>query len=193
MTYDVICRWIRHILERFEQRYPHLKDIVAKTKMLLPSMHIHAHQELCQLVYALRYAEGCALMHGEGVETPWAELNAAGYSTREMTAGARHDSLQALFNFWNWVKLEKLGACDAISIRTTADFWCRNHTPQGSRARVRRPIEQHALLCVPVWESWRKDNGILVQGGFRRQCTHPVDVRCQREGVRKQRAAGDSR
>lgn len=104
-----MCQWIRNILRRFEKRYPHLRDIVARMKTLLPSMHIHAHKELCQLVYALYYAQGFGHMHGEGVETPWSELNAAGYSTREMTAGARHDALNALFNFWNWLKLEKIG------------------------------------------------------------------------------------
>ncbi|KAI0349001.1 hypothetical protein OH77DRAFT_1358048, partial [Trametes cingulata] len=57
--------------------------------MLLPKMHMHAHKELCQVVYAFCYARGFGLAHGEGVETPWAELNAAGLSTREMNAGAR--------------------------------------------------------------------------------------------------------
>ena len=77
--------------------------------MLLPSMHIHAHQELCQLVYALCFAEGYALIHGEGIETTWAELKAIGASTREMTGGGRHDALNGQFNFWNWLKECNLG------------------------------------------------------------------------------------
>ena len=48
-TYDVICRVIRHILNRWEKRFPELLALIRHTKMLLPSMHIHAHQELCQL------------------------------------------------------------------------------------------------------------------------------------------------
>ena len=71
-------------------------------------MHLHAHKELCQITYALAYAAGFGLAHGEGVETPWAEFNIAGLTTREMTAGARHDAINDLFNYWNWVKNELL-------------------------------------------------------------------------------------
>ena len=44
MTYDVICRLIRNIVKRFEEDYPQYVNIVKDMKMLLPAMHIHAHQ-----------------------------------------------------------------------------------------------------------------------------------------------------
>ncbi|KAH9846526.1 hypothetical protein C2E23DRAFT_743934, partial [Lenzites betulinus] len=103
-SYDVVCSFICHIVARFSQSHPELVPIVQELKMLLPKMHMHAHQEMCQIVYAFCYARGFGLAHGEGVETPWAELNIAGLSTREMTAGARHDALNSLFNYWNWRK-----------------------------------------------------------------------------------------
>lgn len=111
VTYDVICRWIRHILERWKTLFPELLPLIERTMMLLPSLHIHAHQELCQLVYTLCYAEGFADIYGEGVETPWREFNQAGASTREMTAGARHDWLTVMYNQWNWEKLVGIGEC----------------------------------------------------------------------------------
>ncbi|RDX47144.1 hypothetical protein OH76DRAFT_1354723 [Lentinus brumalis] len=104
MTYDVICRWIRKILERWEKLFPELIPMISRTKMLLPSMHLHAHKELCQLVYALCYADGFADSYGEGVETPWHELNQAGIITREMTKGGRIDWLNSVFIDWNWLK-----------------------------------------------------------------------------------------
>ena len=108
-TYDgVICRVIPHILNRWEKRFPELLALIRHTKMLLPSMHIHAHQELCQLVYALCYAEGFADIYGEGVEVPWNELNQVGLPTREMTKGARRDWLNSVINDWNWLRF--LGA-----------------------------------------------------------------------------------
>ncbi|KAJ3014547.1 hypothetical protein NUW54_g1280 [Trametes sanguinea] len=109
VTYDVVCSYICNIVERFKKSRPDLVPIIEQLKMLLPKMHMHAHQEACQVVYALCYAHGFGLIHGEGVETPWAELNPAGLSTREMTDGARHDALTSLFNYWNWRKVENMG------------------------------------------------------------------------------------
>ncbi|KAH9856760.1 hypothetical protein C2E23DRAFT_722024 [Lenzites betulinus] len=99
MSYDVVCSYICNILERFAKSHPDLLPIVQDLKMMLPKLHMHAHQEMCQVVYAFCYARGFGLAHGEGVETPWAEMNIAGLSTREMTAGARHDALNSLFNY----------------------------------------------------------------------------------------------
>ncbi|PIL29558.1 hypothetical protein GSI_08366 [Ganoderma sinense ZZ0214-1] len=107
-TYDVICSRLRSMIPRFEKHHPKLVPIIKDLKCLLPSMHLHAHKELCQIVYALAYADGFGLAHGEGVETPWAEFNIAGLTTREMSAGARHDAINDLFNFWNWLKQERM-------------------------------------------------------------------------------------
>lgn len=108
-TYDVICMYLRKLLERFRVHFPDLVPLVEDLLCCLPKFHSHAHKELCQIVYALSYTTGFGLSHGEGVETPWAELNFAGLTTREMTAGARHDALNDLFNFWNRQKLENIG------------------------------------------------------------------------------------
>ncbi|KAL1942577.1 hypothetical protein VTO73DRAFT_6179 [Trametes versicolor] len=109
-TYDVICMYLRKLLERFRVHFPDLVPLVEDFLCCLPKFHSHAHKELCQIVYALSYTTGFGLSHGEGVETPWAELNFAGLTTREMTAGARHDALNDLFNFWNRQKLENIGS-----------------------------------------------------------------------------------
>ena len=107
-TYDVICSYVRNIIKRFEAFHPSQAGIVRRLKMLLPKMHMHAHKSLCQVVYAICYAKGFGLMHGDGIETIWSELNSAGLSTREMTAGACHDALCSLFSYWNWQKIEKM-------------------------------------------------------------------------------------
>ena len=92
-TYDVICKLIRRLLEHFNEKYPHLAPLIGKLKCLLPKLHIHAHQEMCQVVYALAYAAGFGLIYGEGIETPWTALNCAGLATCEMMGGARRDAL----------------------------------------------------------------------------------------------------
>ncbi|TFK79314.1 hypothetical protein K466DRAFT_470253, partial [Polyporus arcularius HHB13444] len=109
LTYDVICIYIKGLLERFKKRFPHLVPIIEKLQCCIPSFHINAHKDLCQVVYGLCYALGFGYIHGEWVETPWAEHNIAGLVTKKMTTGGRHDALNDLFNFWNRVKLERLG------------------------------------------------------------------------------------
>ena len=109
-TYDVVCSYIKRILERFKDYHPHLLPLVERVKMLLPKMHIHGHKELCQAVYAIPYAEGFGHTSGDGIETPWADTNDAGRTTREMTSGGRIDTLVGLFNFWNWRKTEQTGS-----------------------------------------------------------------------------------
>ncbi|PIL27223.1 hypothetical protein GSI_10367 [Ganoderma sinense ZZ0214-1] len=78
--------------------------MLKKLLMLLPRIHMYAHKDLCQAVYSLAYAAGFGLTHGEGVETPWAELNISSLATREMSGGGCEDALNSLFNFWNWSK-----------------------------------------------------------------------------------------
>ncbi|KAI0689191.1 hypothetical protein C8T65DRAFT_523376, partial [Cerioporus squamosus] len=105
-TYDVVCSYIKHILERFKDYHPDLRPVVERMKMLLPKLHIHSHKELCQAVYAIPYAEGFGHNDGEGIERFWGGNGDAGRPTREMTSGARQDCLVAVFNFWNWCKIE---------------------------------------------------------------------------------------
>ncbi|KAI1782629.1 hypothetical protein LXA43DRAFT_905177 [Ganoderma leucocontextum] len=109
MTYDVICITIRHIVEHWREFFPESVPMLENLLMLLPRMHMYAHKDLCQAIYSLAYAAGFGLTHGEGVETPWAELNISGLSTREMSGGGREDALNSLFNYWNWSK--NLGMC----------------------------------------------------------------------------------
>ena len=87
---------------------------------LLPKMHMHAHKDQCQVVYAICNAIGWGLMHGEGVEILWAVFNIAGLTTREMTAGARHDALVALMSFWNWERIEKTGESEEFLVADSA-------------------------------------------------------------------------
>ena len=106
VTYDVICIYIKKMLQRFEKYFPQLTGLIADIKCGVPAFHANAHRNLCQVGYGLCYAEGFGNIRGEWVETPWAELNIAGLLTCKMSAGARHDALNDLFNHWNCVKLE---------------------------------------------------------------------------------------
>ncbi|THH29101.1 hypothetical protein EUX98_g5085 [Antrodiella citrinella] len=62
------------------------------------------HLDLCHTVYALCYTWGAGIVSGESVEHPWSEHNQVGLSTRKMSAGGHHDTLNDFLSFWNWLK-----------------------------------------------------------------------------------------
>ncbi|THH17939.1 hypothetical protein EUX98_g9037 [Antrodiella citrinella] len=107
-TYDVACIYEVNFRQRFERQFPHLADTVKHVTMKLPRMHMLAHKELCHTVYALCYAWGAGIVSGESVEHPWSEHNQVGLSTREMSAGGRHDTLNDFLSFWNWLKVQQM-------------------------------------------------------------------------------------
>ena len=123
LTYDVGCQYIAHLLERWKEW--DLPDkyipIVEKLRILLPQMHMLAHQESCQTDYCMGFKKGTGHTCGEIVETIWAEHNAVGLSTREMNGGARRDALNDFFNSWNWYKNEGRGKWSRRMLSAHAD------------------------------------------------------------------------
>lgn len=109
MHYDVMCIYVRNLLKRLQKHFPDAVPIAEKMLCCLPGFHAYGHRELCQVVYALRLAQGFGLQYGEGVEHPWRKLNQAGPPTSEMMAGHRQDKLTASMNFWNLEKRNKEG------------------------------------------------------------------------------------
>ncbi len=108
-SYDVLCIYIKQMLERWGVYFPELVPIIAKMLCCISSFHIHSHHDLCQAVFSMCYAISWGLLHMETIEHPWARLNKAAAPLREMTGGARHDAYNDLFNFWNREKLERMG------------------------------------------------------------------------------------
>ena len=86
-----------------------LYKILAEMEGQIPADHINRHgaeyQTLWQAVYF-----GCrAHFHGETAEMIWAFMNPLGSSTRQMTGGARHDTINFVLNAWNTSKVLRQG------------------------------------------------------------------------------------
>jgi hypothetical protein len=113
LTYDIACSWSVHFMERLEEKYGdifELEDDVDVT-FAIPKFHIPAHGLDCQCSFNLNYLHGAARTCGEGIETGWAELNAAAPSIREMSWEHRHEVLNDLFGAINFRKLRTMGEC----------------------------------------------------------------------------------
>lgn len=109
VTYDIWCQFSVKLKERFAKSFPHLMPLIDCLRGAIPKMHIHNHIAACQLIWALNFIKYSAETYGEAIESGWAEQNESSGSTKEMNAGHRHDSLDDIFGFWNWLKLTSLG------------------------------------------------------------------------------------
>ncbi|KAJ7444965.1 hypothetical protein B0H11DRAFT_2249680 [Mycena galericulata] len=107
ISYDIVCQWWKHLLERLKKLPPLVRITIAQIliKFVIPKMHIHAHTLACQLVFSLNLLLGAAQTEGEGIERPWAHIGPIAASTRVMGPGGRHDCLDCHWSFWNWMKL----------------------------------------------------------------------------------------
>ncbi|KAJ2912805.1 hypothetical protein MD484_g7609, partial [Candolleomyces efflorescens] len=108
VTYDVACQYFVKLKERFRVSFAELSDVVDIIRMLVPKMHLDGHKEDCRYRFSLNYSEGAGRVHGEGIETSWAESKQSGGSTRQMNHGHRHDTINDFHNYWNWEKIHKM-------------------------------------------------------------------------------------
>lgn len=114
ITYDVACQFSIKFKTRFGRSFPDFEFIVDLIYFLVAKMHLFGHIDGCKYKYNLNYFFGSGRIHGEGIETTWAESKQAGGSTRQMNAGHRHDKVNDLHNFWNWMKLVGLRELDLL-------------------------------------------------------------------------------
>ncbi|KAJ7446857.1 hypothetical protein B0H11DRAFT_1745318 [Mycena galericulata] len=106
ISYDIVCQWWLHLLERLKKLPPlvRIAIILEMFRFVIPKMHIHAHTLKCQILFSLNLVPGSGQTDGEGIERPWASIGAIATSTRVSGPGARHDALDDHWNFWNWLK-----------------------------------------------------------------------------------------
>ncbi|KZT31244.1 hypothetical protein SISSUDRAFT_1067932 [Sistotremastrum suecicum HHB10207 ss-3] len=76
----------------------------------IPKFHILAHGEECQSKYSLNRRPFTARFDGEIIERHWANSNAAGPSTAEMTPNARRETLEDMWNSSNFHKVVGIGS-----------------------------------------------------------------------------------
>ncbi|KAJ7633330.1 hypothetical protein DFH06DRAFT_1140041 [Mycena polygramma] len=110
ISYDIVCQWWKTVIERL-QALPELVRcvlILSMVAFVIPKMHIHAHILACQIVYSLNLKPGSGQTDGEGIERPWSNIGGIASATRIMGPGARHDTIDDHWMYWNWEKLLSL-------------------------------------------------------------------------------------
>ncbi|KAJ7222671.1 hypothetical protein B0H12DRAFT_1078252 [Mycena haematopus] len=107
-SYDSFCSFVVNLLERAIALFPDekwLQTLLKQSEGQIPADHIRNHGPGCQEIWQAVYFACRAHFHGESAEMLWAFLNALGSSTRQMTAGARHDIINFVVDAWNTRKV----------------------------------------------------------------------------------------
>ncbi|KAJ7479034.1 hypothetical protein FB451DRAFT_1450747 [Mycena latifolia] len=108
ISYDSYCSFVVNQLNRaitlfLEEEWLH--TLLASVEGQIPADHINGHGLECQTIWQAVYFACRAHFHGETAEVLWAFLNALGASTRQMTGGARHDTINFVIHAWNLLKV----------------------------------------------------------------------------------------
>ncbi|KAA1479149.1 hypothetical protein DENSPDRAFT_886475 [Dentipellis sp. KUC8613] len=160
MTYDIDCQYSPGLWDRVET-LPHFLHPVTipELQFMIPKFHLPAHKEACHYTYSLNYLPGAAQSDGEAVERNWASVNGLASSTKEMTPGARQDTLNDHFGHANWRKNVGIGETILRRMNEAIPETIRNMHVLEEFSNVLE-LEQPGL--VAKWEAeviaWEKDH-----------------------------------
>ena len=118
-SYDCMCQYSIHLVERFEKKFPDVAHVVKRLRCGIPALHVQGHREDCMYFFGTAYMECVGHFHGETAEHYWPEANQLGPQTRQMNRGHRQDTLIDHHNDWNWKKTASLGImspCHALHL-----------------------------------------------------------------------------
>jgi hypothetical protein len=113
---------------------------------VIPKMHIKGHGPRCGPEFSLNLKPGSGQTDGEGIERPWSNIGGIAASTRIMGPGARHDTIDDHWSYWNWQKLVSLGMCwiyeNEVKLISFAASTLRRRL---DNAREQEVVQQEAL------------------------------------------------
>lgn len=116
--YDIACKFninaynrcIENPYSPLEPRFRnHLRSELGHVLYKVNKFHIKSHKPQCADQYGLNYTPLVGMRAGEEIETGWPHTNREQWSTREMGAGARRDTLTAHMLFMNLRKRNAMG------------------------------------------------------------------------------------
>lgn len=125
VLYDIACQWERNLWKHRHKALPLFLQIDTSTLRVdtaIPKNHINGHKAACHITYSLNFRTGVGRTDGEGIERDWSVINQAAGSTKQMTEGARHDTLDDMWGDWNYRKvfgMRKQQAFGFFSLRTS--------------------------------------------------------------------------
>jgi hypothetical protein len=130
---------------------------------VIPKMHIEGHDVECGTLYSLNLIPGSGQTDGEGIERPWANIGGIASSTRIMGPGARHDTIDDHWAYWNWQKLISLGTSrrdfagmDTDACISAATLRRKLDTALEQQVVQREALDVFSLAQQDRIEGWKK-------------------------------------
>ncbi|KAF7968026.1 hypothetical protein HWV62_32158 [Athelia sp. TMB] len=164
ISYDIVCQWKINLPDRsrkmpadIQQNHPDSPPLEERIRFGVPIWHAAAHEDQCQMTNSLRYQPGMGHTDGEGIERGWSRINPHASSTKEMGQGARHDTLDDIFNHHNWERNIMLGdmlAKRLIIAKEERDVQLKAF--KEIRDTVNMAAAEQWIKDVTAWESERK-------------------------------------
>jgi hypothetical protein len=114
LSYDIICQYFRNLGKRrlqFPKWMQIPKFIFKSITYVIPKFHIYGHGRKCQTKFSLNFLKWSARSDCEDPEWWWAHINPLSMQTKEMSPGARHDTIDDHVASWNWRKIVGFGTC----------------------------------------------------------------------------------
>ena len=116
--YDINCQYRIHFKKRMAWLGEQTGSLPSVSGARFPTtlaavgkFHLPAHKASCRYKYSYHWLPGVGMTDGEAPERIWAILNDIGGSTREMTAGHRHDVINDHHSDMNVRRTHSIGAC----------------------------------------------------------------------------------
>ncbi|KAK7017019.1 hypothetical protein VNI00_018746 [Paramarasmius palmivorus] len=103
--------------------------------------------------FSLNYIKGAGFTDGEGMERIWGVHNALSNCTKTMGPGARQDTLEASFDFWNFLKYISMG--EHLRVRYRDAVGDRNKQKvahEGLTANLPKELVERWTKLVESWE-----------------------------------------
>ncbi|KAG2112112.1 hypothetical protein DEU56DRAFT_749410 [Suillus clintonianus] len=160
VSYDIACQWSKNIWTRMS-KYPsrlHFERDGKTMTFLVPKFHLPAHITACQTSFSHNLIKGMGRTDGEAPERGWANINPVATSTREMGPGARRDTLDDHFGYYNWKKFTNFGISLLSKIKTAIperEQHQRDFDEFNCALTNERPSE--VVQWKEVVESWESD------------------------------------
>jgi hypothetical protein len=105
------------------------EERLRKAKRVLPKFHIYNHGLNCILNYSLNFLHWSAASDLEDPERWWAHINPVSMSTKEMSEGSCHDTIDDHACSWNWRKITGFGMSSLPYAVSFIDFVSFEYRP----------------------------------------------------------------
>ena len=111
LSYDIMCQWLRHLLERIAALPPHLQIALpeGQVRYAIPKYHLNGHKEEGHNRFSFNFMKGSGRTDGEEPERGWSKFDGVSTSTQEMGPGSREETLEDHFAWNNELKYIGMG------------------------------------------------------------------------------------